>query len=94
MPARIRVRFLGALRHALGAEEVVVEARNEPTVDELLDLIEERLPGFKRVLRELEDRGIGALAVVNGVALRRGDRVRDGATVYFKPPTSGGSTRP
>ena len=86
---RVKVVFLGALRHALNVKEVYVEGE-KLTGGELLKRLGEVVKGFNETVRELERRGVGVIVVRNGVALRSDDLLRDGDTVYVMPPTSGG----
>ncbi len=90
MAVKVRVKLLAGLRHAADAEEVELTFDAEPSLDEIVEELSRRLPRLGAALRELSRRGIEVIAVVNGVAVDRRARVRDGSTVYLMPPTSGG----
>ncbi len=86
----VKVVFLGALRHALGLKELEIDVEGGMTGRELMDAIEERVPGFTRIISELKRRGIGILVVRDGLAVGENDELKPGDTVYVMPPTSGG----
>jgi MoaD family protein len=92
----ITIKFVGALRHAAGAEELSLDCEKDFSMRELLSGLTRRAPGLKRSLitQQVDDAELNALVLVNGreVSVLGGleAAVRDGDEVVFVPVVHGG----
>ncbi len=89
---RITVKLVGALRHAVGVDTLILEFPFEPSLEQVFEEINKRVKDFSKVVEELKRRGIDVIAVADGVGVKPDTRLRDGTILYIMPPTSGGSS--
>ena len=89
---RVRVRLVSLLREAVGgAREVELELPGgEASLDEVLRALFSRYPRLGELVKQLEERGLNIVYMVDGEAGDGSRRVRDGSTVTILPPASGG----
>jgi molybdopterin synthase sulfur carrier subunit len=91
----VTLKFLGALRHASGEENVVVNCQ-EATIMELVDVVTKRMPALRPNILDdqLETPKPNALILVNGkeISVLNGldTQVKDGDEVVFVPVVHGG----
>ena len=92
----ITVKFIGALRHVSGAEELAFDCNNYVSVRELVSEIIEELPEFKRSLidQQLEDPRPNVLVLVNGreISVLNGleTKLKDNDEIVIIPVVHGG----
>lgn len=92
----VTLKFLGALRHASGEDNVTVDCQNKATIMELVDVVTKRMPALRpNILDEqLETPKPNSLILVNGkeISVLNGldTKVEDGDEVVFVPVVHGG----
>jgi adenylyltransferase/sulfurtransferase len=92
----IAVKFVGALRHVSGVNELALDCTKGVTLKELIHEIANRLPELKRSLidQQLEDPRVNALILVNGreISVLNGleTSLKDGDEVVLVPVVHGG----
>jgi len=92
----ITLKFLGALRHASGKDNVALECKDNVSVLDVVNMIEEMVPALRRNLldEQLETPMPNALILVNGREISALDgletKVKDGDEVVFVPVVHGG----
>jgi len=87
----VRVRLVSLLRDAVeGRGELEVPVKGEATLSDVLGELFSRHPRLASLIRELEERGLNIVYMVNGRGAGPGDRVRPGDVVTILPPASGG----
>ena len=86
---KIKVKLYSLLREKAGSRELEVEVADGDTVGDLLERLAKANAGLSEAIKIVGPGNI--TAVVNGKALREGDRLPpDADTVYLLPPSSGG----
>ena len=88
--ARVRVRLVSLLREAVGASEIAVEVGDEATLHDVLEALFNKYPSLKRLVHDLEMRGLDVVYLVNGRFSGLDQLVRDGDEIVILPPASGG----
>ncbi|MCW4018397.1 MAG: MoaD/ThiS family protein [Candidatus Bathyarchaeota archaeon] len=92
----VTLKFLGALRHASGEDNVRVHCEREVTILELVDKVTKRMPALRSNIldEQLETPKPNALILVNGkeISVLNGldTQVEDGDEVVFVPVVHGG----
>jgi MoaD family protein len=92
----IKVKFVGALRHTAGAEELSLECAEGFSMRELVGDLVQQVPELKRSLvnQQADDAELNALVLVNGreVSVLGGleAAVKDGDEVVFVSVVHGG----
>ena len=89
---RVRVRLVSLLREAVGGrQELELELPGDSArLGDVVKALYERYPSLGKLVRELEDRGLNIVYMVNGQGASEDAAVRDGDTVTVLPPASGG----
>lgn len=85
MNITITVRLFATLKEITGQESLELEFDGEPTVEELMRRVAERVPEIKEVL---ETRRV--FISINQEMAQKNDIVKDGDEVALLPPFSGG----
>lgn len=89
----VRVRLVSLLRDAVDGRasvELELPGRSEASLGEVLEELYKRHPRLRRLVEELNRRGLTVVYTVNGQGTEPGDMVKDGDTVALLPPASGG----
>ncbi len=87
----VRVRLVSLLRDAVGGRgELEVPVKGEATLSDVLAELFSRYPKLESMIRELEQRGLNIVYMVNGRGAAPRDRVKPGDVVTILPPASGG----
>lgn len=92
----ITLKFLGALRHASGKDNVTLDCKENASVLEVVNMASELAPALRRNLldEQLETPTPNALILVNGreISVLNGlkTKVKDGDEVVFVPIVHGG----
>jgi len=88
----ITIRFIGALRHASGANELALDFKRGISIKELISKITKEMPALKRSL--IDQQLVYALILVNGkeISVLNGleTNLKDGDHVVFVPVVHGG----
>jgi MoaD family protein len=91
----ITVKFIGALRHASGVDELTLDCK-DVSIRELMDEITKATPALRRSLidQQLEDPRPNALILVNGREISVLDgletSLKDGDEIVLVPVVHGG----
>jgi molybdopterin synthase sulfur carrier subunit len=92
----ITVKFIGALRHVSGAEELALEGKGDVSIRELIKELIKELPELKRSLidQQLEDPRPNVLMLVNGreISVLNGleTKLKDEDEIVLVPVVHGG----
>src|SRR4030042_5504812 len=92
----ITVKFVGALRHVSGVENLALNCAESVSVKTLISQITEERPELKRSLidQQLQDPRLNALILVNGREISVLDgletKLKDGDEIVFVPVVHGG----
>ena len=92
----LSVKFVGALRHVSGTEEMILSCKSCVAIRELMNEIIKKQPELKRSLigQQLEDSRPNALILVNGREISVLDgletKLKDGDEVVLIPFVHGG----
>jgi molybdopterin synthase sulfur carrier subunit len=92
----IKVKFIGALRHASGTNELTVNCERDISVKDLIREIAKELPELNRNLGDpqLEEPRVNSLILVNGreISVLNGleTNLKDGDNVVFVSVVHGG----
>ena len=92
----ITVKFIGALRHASGVDELALDSKKDISVREMMNEITREMPALKRSLidQQLEDPRPNALILVNGreISVLNGleTNLKSGDEIVLVPIVHGG----
>ena len=92
----ITLKFIGALRHALGNEKIALDCTAGASLMDLLNAVTKELPALRRSLldEQLEEPKPNALILVNGkeISVLNGleTKLKDGDEIVFVPVVHGG----
>jgi len=92
----ITVKFIGALRHASGADKLALNNKGEISIRDLISNLTKEMPALKRSLvdQQLEDPRPNALILVNGreISVLNGleTNLKDGDEIVLVPVVHGG----
>jgi molybdopterin synthase sulfur carrier subunit len=92
----ITVKFVGAFRYFLGADELALDYKGYVSIGELVNGLVKEVPDLKRSLidRQLKDPRPNALILVNGreIGVLNGleTKLKDGDEIVFVPVVHGG----
>lgn len=92
----ITLKFIGALRHASGADKLTLECKKGTSLLKLVDEITKKAPVLRRNLldEQLREPKVNALILVNGreISVLNGleTKVKDGDEIVFVPVVHGG----
>jgi molybdopterin synthase sulfur carrier subunit len=92
----VTVKFVGALRHFLGTDELALDCKACFSMGELMNEIKKEFPELKRSLidQQLDDPRSNTLVLVNGMEISVLDgletRLRDGDEIVLVPFVHGG----
>ena len=92
----VNVKFIGALRHGSGADELAIDCAEGASVRELISKLTREFPELKQSLvdSQFEDSRTNALILVNGREISALDglktKLEDGDKVVLVPVVHGG----
>jgi len=92
----ITVKFVGALRHASGVDQLALDCGESVSVGTVINQVSEERPELKRSLidQQLQDPRLNALILVNGreISALEGleTKLKDGDEVVLVPVVHGG----
>jgi molybdopterin synthase sulfur carrier subunit len=92
----ITVKFIGALRHASGVDELTLDCKEDLSIRELMNEITKDAPALRRSLidQQLKDPRPNALILVNGreISVLSGleTNLKDGDEIVLVPVVHGG----
>jgi sulfur-carrier protein len=92
----VTLKFVGALRHMLGAEKLRLNFERDSSIKELINEITREKPQLKRTLVDQQSDGSipNALILVNGteISIFKGleTKIKDGDEIVFVPVVHGG----
>ena len=92
----ITVKFIGALRHVSGVDELTLDSKKDISIRELMNEITQEMPALKRSLidQQLEDPRPNALILVNGreISVLNGleTNLKNGDEIVLIPVVHGG----
>ncbi len=86
---RVRVRYLFWLKTRIGVAEETYDLR-EPSLKKLIEEITSRHPNIADLIGNVLDENNPIIVTVNGRSINRDEVLRNGDTVTFMPPVSGG----
>lgn len=88
----VNVKFIGALRHGSGVDELAIDCGEGASVRELISELTEKFPDLKKSL--VDDARANALILVNDreISALNGleTKLKDGNNVIFVPVVHGG----
>jgi sulfur-carrier protein len=92
----VTLKFLGALRHASGKDNLTLDCKKDACIMDLVDAVTLHAPDLRRNLLDehLEEPKPNALILVNGreISVLNGldTKVKDGDEIVFVPVVHGG----
>jgi MoaD family protein len=92
----ITVKFIGALRHVSGVDEIALDSKEDISIREVMNEITREIPALKRSLidQQLEDPRPNALILVNGreISVLNGleTSLKNGDEIVLVPVVHGG----
>jgi len=86
---KVRVRYLFWLKTRMGVDEETYNLR-EPSLKNLIEEIISKHPDTAELLRNVLDEENPIIITINGRSTNKDQVLRNGDTVTFMPPASGG----